>query len=383
MLRHLKLIFFSIFLLALPCGFLQAEPRPGRFAYSSGDEIRGNISTTPGKDLKAYVDKKPRSFPLEQVRSIRFHPKIEELIRKYAFKEFGSEEKVYTGKPYPHREIEAVVELADGQTLRGRLATTVLYIETDGVVRKEVIQYKQDGKEGQAFEDLVYVTEVVFEGETAESRRPTRLRFVAPRFGGVDAITTHPQFAVPVDAEVEALTRGTLRPVKIGRSAEPGVFEVESPEDEKLYIAIRSGKRVLVGWPKAKSADEKERRKQEALYERTRQALEDQPVFFDVRRLEAVCIGGEGFEVHALVTLARKQAQYWAGQPWQLAIWRWKFDSDYNQMYYDGQAILLREAKLPSNHLPEIILSDEVWRMERQGEEWGVGEDTVRPLTSP
>ena len=83
------------------------------------------------------------------------------MEKEWRWKENANDEKVYTGREYPMRELETVLHLKDGRTLTGPL-TTLIYVANANGDQRFLLHKRQKGDPGMKLADLVYVKLVDF-----------------------------------------------------------------------------------------------------------------------------------------------------------------------------------------------------------------------------
>ena len=147
------------------------QARQATVVFSDGRKRVGHAWLTPGKRLKIYerAREKYLEFSLEDVLRIDVDPEKEKLEPVWRWREHASDEKVSTGEAYPWRQYVTTVRLRDRQakvhTVTGDM-TALLYFQEDlKKPSKLTIHRRHKGEVGQALQDLVYVTAVIFEEE--------------------------------------------------------------------------------------------------------------------------------------------------------------------------------------------------------------------------
>lgn len=188
------LLFLSVSLLAAegdapPSPFgtttAQAGTRACRIVFSNNlTDNDATAGTRSGREITVFdaEAKEHLVIPFDTILVLRQTVLEEGMERQWRWKEGGSDEKVYTGKSYPWRKHGIELVLADGRTVKGRLASgfpiTITYtagrdyveVETsDGpatecmpmiVEETWLIQPKIKGELGETLDDLVYVREL-------------------------------------------------------------------------------------------------------------------------------------------------------------------------------------------------------------------------------
>jgi hypothetical protein len=345
----------SCLLLVLGAGAsADAQARQGKVEFSDGATLAGNISLTPGSELKIQAGKDIRVLALDQVREIRLTAEREEMQRKWRFREAGQTAKEFFGEPYPERSLQTTVTLADGATLSGHLYTTVLYVEGEDGTRKVILPAKQTGNEGDSFKSLVFPARISFADATAPAEATVTLRVKWP---GLAAAT-----------QIAALTRGELVRLEATRDGAAGDFKMPSPLGHEIFLALKTGGRIVVGWPALPDA--------KALAQ-VRQAMANSEDFFDQRRVLGAVRDPAGADIYSLVFAARKgktTLEETRSQPWRLEILRWKTEEGSERLMLAGQGYLFRGIGAASEAVPAVELSDKLWRIRKDGGVWSVGE---------
>ena len=109
-----------------------AGARPGTVTWSDGRTITGDLTLTPGKQLKLFTSGAPVEFPLAEVKEIRFTPEKEQMAQGFYFPNAGQATQAKTDDIYPVRYLHAQFTMPDGRVLEGHLFTTVLYVQNTG-----------------------------------------------------------------------------------------------------------------------------------------------------------------------------------------------------------------------------------------------------------
>src|SRR4051812_22169322 len=101
----------------------QQKSCTGTITLSDGSKLHGEITTTAGKPLRVYDEaaKQYIDVPMENVASIKASVVWERDEKEYQFKLSGSDEKVYSGKTYPARELSYTVVTTDGNKVSGSI----------------------------------------------------------------------------------------------------------------------------------------------------------------------------------------------------------------------------------------------------------------------
>ncbi len=135
----------------------------GALVLSSGDRVEGLVHLTRDATLKFFdpAKKELLSVRLDELTHLEQKPVAERMEKEWRWKENANDEKVYTGREYPMRELETTLHFKDGRALTGPLAALVFVANANGEQRF-LLQKRQKGEPGQKLADLVYVTLVDF-----------------------------------------------------------------------------------------------------------------------------------------------------------------------------------------------------------------------------
>lgn len=307
--------------------------RPGVVQFSNGDTLAGQISLTPGAELKVIAGTTLRTLALDKVQEIRFAPEEETLEQKWRFPVAGQTRKEKWGVPYPVRHLSAMLVMGDGQTVTGHLYTTVLYVEGPEQNQKVILESKQRGKEGETLQSLVYPASVKF----ADAATVT-----APMI----------RFQTGLPGTLVALTRGAL--VRIEATGD----RLPSPFGAELFIAVKDATGIAVGWPAEEDAK---------LTELVRAALPDVRDFFDVIGLHGVWRDPVTGDVYSLMLLERLGATTLnaeRSQPWRCEVWRWKFADEEKKLLVAGRNYFFRGIVALGEHAPAVAPSQKLWNLQ-------------------
>ncbi len=334
-----------------------AARRPGLVQFSDGTVATGLVSMTPGRDLALHGASGFRRLELARVREIRLRPEREEFLRSYRFPEAGRAVKEEHGLPYPVRHLAADLALANGETLSGHLVTTVLYLETAEETEKILLPAKQRGTENQTLDALVY---------------PVRVLFGDANGGGAPAPATAVLAAGPAvgragPAELCALTRGALVRLEASRPTAAGEFPMPSPLGADLFVAVREGDVIRVGWP-ADTGDPLRARLEEALG-----SVRD---FFDSRRLLGVLRDAPSGNVYSLMLLSRQGPTTLAADrnlPWRCEIWRWRHDAETGRLLLAGRGYFFRGILGRGETPPRVLAAPALWPVRMEGNRIVIG----------
>ena len=326
-----------------------AGERPGKIEFSDHTILAGAISLTPGSELKIQAGQVVRVLDLERVLTLRFAPEREELERSWRFKEAGQTAKEFSGDPYPVRYLQTTVTLGNGEKISGHLYTTVLYVAEGDRVQKVILAAKQRGKPGENFQSLIYPQQISFDDSPAKAVAQVTLKLNLPDPG-----------AKP---EVVGITRGALVRLEASPGGEALRFTMPSPLGQKFFLAIKSQNRIRVGWPK--SADAR-------LVVLVRSALANSEDFFDDRRVLGAFLNQTNSEIYSLILAVRKgetTLNETRSQPWRLEVYRWK-QADDGRVLLAGHNHFFRGIGTKDEALPEVELSDDLWKIHPAGDIW-------------
>jgi hypothetical protein len=331
----------------------QPAPRQGGVQFSNGDTLAGAISMTGGAEFTLHIGDQLRTIPLAQVQEIRLVPEQEEMAQKWRFVEAGQARKQTEGKPYPLRQLRASVVLAGNQVLTGHLYTTALYVEGPENTAKVVLLAKQRGKEGESLESLVYPARVWFTDPAAPSEKGVQLKFNvsgAARF-----------------AELAALTHGGLIRLEGEKAGQANEFRLPPPYGQALFLAVKTGDRITVGWPGEPN---------QALAELVKKTLPLAGDFFDERKVLGVYHDQPNSDLYALVLFWRKGTTTLAeqrSQPWRVGVLRWKYEPAGPRLMLAGQGYFFRGIVAKNQAVPTVELSAQLWNVKKTGDVWTLG----------
>jgi hypothetical protein len=162
--------------------------RRGVITLSNGEQVRGRVSTTRGKPLRVWEEKKKRyrDVPFFLVKSAAAEVVWERDEREWHFKESGSDTKEYSGNTYPARELRYTLTLLNGQTISGGVVAPLYVERKDDDPATFVLHKRTKGEVGETLADLVYVTRVEFGG------KPLKAGGKAPKAKGEKGATEAP-----------------------------------------------------------------------------------------------------------------------------------------------------------------------------------------------
>jgi hypothetical protein len=169
--------------------------------------------------------------------------------------------------------------------------------------------------------------------------------------------------------EVAALARGTLARLEGKPAGAPGEYRLPSSLGKGFFLAVKTGDRLVVGWPKAAESN---------FTALVQAALPESEDFFDVRRLLGVFHDEQNAALYSLMLSARKGNTTLAetrSQPWRLEIYRWKLDDDGQRVMLAGKGYFFRGIGAKNEPVPTVELSDKLWHLHQRGEKWVAGEE--------
>lgn len=343
----------SLALLTIQAAPVETKSRPGKVQLSNGDVIEGNISLTPGSDLKLHVNTQIRTLDLDRVQEIRVAPVEEQMVQKWRFLEAGQTKKEFSGLPYLIRTLQATVVLAGGEKITGHLYTTVFYVEGPEKTQKVILFAKQRGKEGEGANTLIYPAMIHFDDTAEEARETIRLRVQHPGFDD--------------KTEIAAQTWGTLFTFDGKKTGQPGEYVLASPLGHEIFLAAKTGNSIVAGWPRESDP------KILALVRANLAIAED---FFDDRKLLGVFLDKPNSDIYSLLMLTRKGGTTLEGnktQPWRLVILRWKYDAETQRVLLAGRGFFFRGILAKGEKPPEVQVSEALWGLKKAGDVWVPG----------
>ena len=294
-----------------------AKARPGTVTSSNGTKVTGDLTLTPGKQLKIFTANGPVLLPLEEARQIRFSPESEKMQEGFYFPNAGQATQAKTGEVYPIRLLHTQIVLGDGRVLEGHLFTTVLYVQNADGTQKVVLAAKQTGTDGQKLADLPYPMTIDFTNATAGA---CRLDLSHEAIPGAQAPV------VIVEPELAAVS---LQP-----GSGPQNWLLPSPDPHKLIVSVQGSDGLHVGWPSLDDADPAE----VAAVQTGLKTLQD---FYDTRTL----LGTRALDddVYSLVMMERRGKTYSFAKghiPWSLVVLHWKYDDGLGKVSLVNRASL-------------------------------------------
>jgi hypothetical protein len=298
-------------LLLLPLLALPAAARPGTVTFSDGKKMTGDITLTPGTQLKLFTSGQPVELPLEETKEFKFTAEKEQEAQGFYFPNAGQTTQVKTGDIYPIRYIHTAITLPDGHVVEGHLFTTVLYVQNpdDGTAQKVVLEAKQTGADGQKLSDLPYPTGIVFTDAAAGT---SKLDLSKESF--------------PSAKPAVVLSQPDLAPVSLQPTGTPQVFNLPTPDPKKIFFSIEATDGFHVAWP----ADEPD----PGVIAAVQIGIKNMQDFYDTRKLVGTWADPNGTDIYTLVMMSRRGVSYGmdASQiPYSPVILHWNYDSDTNK----------------------------------------------------
>ena len=141
----------------------EVEWWPATVTLSDGTVLAGRVHL-PGGTLVLHHEGQARRYSVRvaEIKALETTIERQSMEAKWIFRESGLDDKVYTGESQPVRRYLTRITFQDGRSLEGRIMPKTLYVESGGVRRKLVLRAKQEGKVGQALQDLGYVRSIEF-----------------------------------------------------------------------------------------------------------------------------------------------------------------------------------------------------------------------------
>jgi len=165
-------------------------PVPAAVTWSDGRKETGKLTFTRGVPLKVYDLKKKEWVDIEiaDLAMLEAFPRAENMDREWRWKDYGNDEKVYTGRERPRRWLDHVVQLKGDRRMKVHVKGSVVYfdtipqpdkkeklekdvtgdvpkkpdvkVESKPVRRRLIIRQYDRGGWGDKLEDLVYVKSI-------------------------------------------------------------------------------------------------------------------------------------------------------------------------------------------------------------------------------
>ena len=187
-------------------------PVPATVTWSDGKKEMGKLSFTRGVPLTVYDLKKKEWVEIElaDLAALEAFPRAEKMDREWRWKDYGNDEKVYTGRERPRRWLDHAVTLGGGDRMKVHVKGSVMYFDTvlapekkespvgsgkstrpavpkkpeakaepKPVRRRLIIRQYDRGGWGERLEDLVYVKSIEVgepDGAPKRARKPAGKR---------------------------------------------------------------------------------------------------------------------------------------------------------------------------------------------------------------
>ena len=145
-----------------PVGRTKESPPPdavaGFLVLSNGDRLAGQVHLTRDAVLKFFDPKREKllRFRLDELTHIEQKPVVERMEKEWRWLENANDEKVYTGREYPVRELVTVLHLKRGPTLEGPM-NALLWVTNENGSQRFLLHKRQKGKPGTTLKELLYV----------------------------------------------------------------------------------------------------------------------------------------------------------------------------------------------------------------------------------
>ena len=312
--------------------------------WSNGRVWEGQLALGEGALVKLHDGKRVRSWGLKEIEEITFASATQDMERAWVFKGAGKTAKEFSGDPYPIMELEASIQLHNGEAVHGHLLSTVFYLTASNRTEKLVIKYKLRGLERQTFADLVYATRIC-----------VGTNHLAVTGGGVVSVVVA---GAGPQTELAMVSRARMQEAEV-RRAGTNTFQVKLDGGD-IVSAIRTGNRIVVGWHGEATS---------AARGRIEQGLRDLDDFFDERQLLGVSQDpADATTCHTLLLLSRGAKTTLDGQatqPWRLEIWKWRLGSETNDITVAARCVLFRGIRAPDAPLPEVVIGGAMGLVER------------------
>jgi hypothetical protein len=313
--------------------------------WSDGHKVAGDISLTPGKDLRIYTGSTQVTVTLDEVKEIEFKPEKEEMWEGFYFPNAGQATQVKTGEVYPIRYLQTQITLGNGQVVEGHLFTTVFYVENDDGVQKVVVMAKQTGPNGQKLADLLYPTAIRFEGG-AVSTASAVIDLTPAGFAPL-----HP----PVILRKPDLTLLPTQPTE----GKP-IWTVAIDDPGKLLFSVEAADGIHVAWPDATLDPDRKLAVDSGL-----KVMQD---FYDDRKILGSFVGDDATDIYSLVMMKRVGKSVDGGgtptpsdiTPWSLVVLRWKYDSEQKKATLLNRAMLVIGRQQGNSGLPTVFKQPEL-----------------------
>jgi hypothetical protein len=336
-----------------------ALARPGTVSWSDGKKMTGDLTLTPGKQLKLFTSGQPVELPLEECKNLRFTPEKENTEHGFYFPEAGQTAKKMTGDVYPTRYIHTAITLPDGKVIEGHLFTTVLYVQADdGSAQKAVLEAKQTGQDGQKVENIPYITAIDF---TDSADGESTLDLTKENIAGAQT---------PI-----VVSKPDLAPVSLQAGTTPQTWSLPAPDPTKLVLSIQGSDGFHVAWP-AQEADP-------AIVADVQTGLKNMQDFYDTRTLLGTSVDDD--DIYSLTMLSRKGAMYDTAAgvvPWSLVVLHWKYDPTHTKVNLVNRASM-GMGRASANGPPPPVLKSTALLGDISGAPAAASPATTNPAPTP
>jgi hypothetical protein len=343
--KSFAILFWMVALAFACCIPVRADGRAGTVEWSDGHKATGDISLTPGKDLRVFTDSKQVTVTLDEVKEIRFKTEKEEMWEGFYFPNAGQATQVKTGEVYPIRYLQTQITLGNGQVVEGHLFTTVFYVENDDGAQKVVVMAKQTGPNGTKLADLLYPTAIRFDGGavvTASAQIDLTQAGFAP---------LHP----PV-----ILTRPDLTLLPVQATEGKPIWTVAVDDPKKILFSVEAADGIHVAWRDAELDP--------AMKQSVETGLKVMQDFYDDRELLGNFVGDDGTDIFSLVMMKRLAKSVDGNgtptpsdiTPWSLVVLRWKYDPDQKKATLLNRAMLTIGRQQGNSGAPVVFKQPEL-----------------------
>jgi len=317
-------ILLSLGIFATSCP-AEAPTRKGSVEWSDGKKISGDLSLSPGKDFRLFVDSEQISVRLEDLKEIRFIPEKEEMREGFIFPEPGKAAKQKTGDVYPVRYFKARLTLTNGKILEGHLFTTVLYLESEDSTQKVVLLAKMSGKDGQKITDIVYPSDIRFDSSSS------------PESSSLIDLSDVP---LPDIQKIVAFTIPDLTPLQADPApGKKNIWRVPFGDVSRILYILICKDGLHAAWPSQTNPE---------IQKAIQSALDVMEDFYDTREIRACYTDEANGDVYTLILFKRMGQTHSFSEdkkPWSFSVLRWKYDPD------EKKATLLNRVRLEGGRI--------------------------------
>jgi len=312
-------------------------------AWSDGKKWEGKIELGSSDAVVSLHDgTQLHTWKLSEITSIDFSPDTQSMERAWTFVDAGKTTKKMEGNPYPTMELQAIVTRPNGDTLRGHLITTSLYLSDPRGVKKLLLPYKLRGQEGQRFDDLVYVRKIAFGSQSLTYSEES---------GGNRLLIT--LLGCPGKAKFGAVSCSKMEEAAVVRM-DGNDFRVNI-NGGNVVVAVWLDGKIWVGWRGAAPT---------ASRTRIEAGLSNLRDFFDDRRLLATSADPlDETTYYTLILFSRTgktTSDTQASQPWHLEVCKWRLGAETSDVTLVSRCILLRDLRSPNDPLPAVVFSSKL-----------------------